>query len=355
LEASVIQLNLSRNKKVIIKKLNLSIAKKILILLGPTGVGKTGVSILLAKALNTEIISADSMQIYRYMDIGTAKPSAEERGKVKHHMIDIVDPWEIYSTGKYINDVVPIIDELYRKGKIPVIVGGTGLYVKAMTRGIFSGPSADWSLREELLSLEDEEKGTLYNFLKSLDPETASKITSNDKRRIIRALEVCLKSDSSMSEMQRMMTKPFPHEFIKIGLLRDRKELYMLIEKRVDEMISKGLVEEVRTVMSLLKDRGNRRNGEREKKRITGSPSLRFPGSPLPSMQAIGYKEISLYLNGKITLEEATGLIKRGTKRYAKRQFTWFRKEEGIQWVDITGIYDHKEIFHLVSDVLSFQ
>jgi tRNA dimethylallyltransferase len=330
-------------------------AKKVLILLGPTGVGKTGVSILLAKVLNTEIISADSMQIYRYMDIGTAKASAEERGRVKHHMIDIVDPWETYSTGKYINDVVPIIDELCRKGKIPIIVGGTGLYVKAMTRGIFRGPSADWSLRKKLLSLEDEEKGILYNFLKGLDPETASRITSNDNRRIIRALEVCLKSGSSMSEMQRMMTKPLPHEFIKIGLLRDRKELYMLIEQRVDEMISKGLVEEVRTVMSLIKDRGERRNGETEGKRITGSPSLRFPGSPLPCMQAIGYKEIALYFNGKITLEEAAGLIKKGAKRYAKRQFTWFRKEEGIQWVDITGIYDRNEIFHLVLDVLGFQ
>jgi tRNA dimethylallyltransferase len=307
-------------------------AKKALILLGPTGVGKTGVSLLLAKALNTEIISADSMQIYRYMDIGTAKPSAEERSMVTHHMIDIVDPWETYSAGKYINEVVPIIDELHREGKLPIIAGGTGLYVKAMTRGIFSGPSADWSLRGQLLSLEDEEKGILYNFLKDLDPETTSRITPNDKRRIIRALEVCLKSDSSMSEMQRMMTKPLPYEFIKIGLLRDRKELYRLIEQRVDEMIKAGLVDEVKTVISLIKDREN--------------------GSPLPCMQAIGYKEIALHLYGKITLEEAISLIKRGTKRYAKRQFTWFRKEEGIQWVDITGIHDSNEIFRLVLDVL---
>lgn len=321
-------------------------AKKALIFLGPTGVGKTGVSILLAKALNTEIISADSMQIYRYMDIGTAKPTAEERSRVKHHMIDIVDPWGTYSTGKYINEVVPIIEELYREGKIPVIVGGTGLYVKAMTRGIFSGPSADWSLREELLSLEDEEKGRLYNLLKGIDPEAASRITPNDKRRIIRALEVCLKSDSIMSEMQRMMTKPLPYEFIKIGLLRDRKELYRLIEQRVDEMIKAGLVDEVRTVMSLIKEHSE------AVYRITHH-ALRITHHS--SMQAIGYKEIALYLNGKITLQEAISLIKRGTKRYAKRQFTWFKKEEGIQWVDITGIHDSNVIFHLVLHVLGFQ
>ena len=318
--------------------------KKALILLGPTGVGKTGVSLLLAKALNTEIISADSMQIYRYMDIGTAKPSSEERLMIKHHMIDIVDPWETYSAGKYINEVVPIIDELHRKGKLPIIAGGTGLYVKAMTRGIFSGPSADWSLRGQLLLLEDEEKGILYNFLKDLDPETTSRITSNDKRRIIRALEVCLKSDSSMSEMQRMMTKPLPYEFIKIGLLRDRKELYRLIEQRVDEMIKGGLVDEVRIVIDLIKDRTKRGYGDTENKKFTDSP--------FPSMQAIGYKEIALHLYGKITLEEAVSLIKRGTKRYAKRQLTWFRKEEGIQWVDITGIHDSNEIYRLVLDFL---
>ena len=207
---------------------------KVIILLGPTGVGKTGVSILLAKELNTEIISADSMQIYRHMDIGTAKPSHEERSIVKHHMIDIVDPWESYSTGKYIAAVVPIIEGLHRKGKIPIVVGGTGLYIKAMTRGIFSGPSADWTLREDLLSMEKEERGSLYNYLKELDPEAAGKITPNDTRRIIRALEVCLKSNTSMSEMQKKLTQPLPYEFIKIGLTSDRKELYRLIEERVD-------------------------------------------------------------------------------------------------------------------------
>ena len=299
---------------------------KVIILLGPTGAGKTGVSIHLAKALDTEIISADSMQIYRHMDIGTAKPSNEERAMVKHHMIDIVYPWESYSTGKYIEAAVPIIERLHKTGKIPVVVGGTGLYIKAMTRGIFSGPSADWTLREELLSMEKEEKGYLYNFLKELDPVASVKITSNDIRRIIRALEVCLKGKRPVSEMQKKLTKPLPYEFIKIGLSRERKELYQLIENRVERMIESGLVEEVKNVLEMNPDK--------------------------TPMQAIGYKEIAMYLHRDITLHEAVRLIKRGTKRYAKRQFTWFRKEEDIHWIDITGIYDSYEAFTRIRYIL---
>jgi len=325
---------------------------KVIILLGPTGVGKTGISILLAKKLGTEIISADSMQIYKYMDIGTAKPAPEERAVVKHHMIDIVDPWESYSTGKYITAAASIIEGLNKTKKIPVVVGGTGLYIKAMTRGIFSGPSADWTLRENLLSMEKEEKGSLYNYLKKLDPEAAEKITPNDTRRIVRALEVCLKSNKSMSEIQKKLTQPLPYEFIKIGLSRERKELYRLIEKRVDKMVENGLTEEVNQVIGLIKDAETRRHGDTNT--FSVSPVHHFSVSSFSSMQAIGYKEIAMYLHGKITLEEAIRLIKRGSKRYAKRQFTWFRKEEGIHWVDITGIDDSKEIFMRVNDVLRY-
>ncbi|MEW6675720.1 MAG: tRNA (adenosine(37)-N6)-dimethylallyltransferase MiaA [Nitrospirota bacterium] len=329
---------------------------KVIILLGPTGVGKTGVSILLAKALNTELISADSMQIYRYMDIGTAKPTPEERAIVKHHMIDIVEPSEAYSTGKYIRTVVPIIEELHRERKIPIVVGGTGLYIKAMTRGIFSGPSADWSLREELLTMEKEEKGSLYNHLKELDPEAAEKITQNDMRRIIRALEVCLKSNTSMSEIQKKLTMPLPYEFIKIGLSRDRKELYRMIEKRVDKMIEEGLIEEVKVVINMIKEHliCHEKVSSKQYAVITKEnahcplPTVYSLLPAVPSMQAIGYKEIAMYLKGEITLNEAIRLIKKGTKRYAKRQFTWFKKEEGICWIDITGIHDSNEIFKCI-------
>jgi tRNA dimethylallyltransferase len=300
--------------------------KRVIILIGPTGVGKTGISILLAKELGTEIISADSMQIYRHMDIGTAKPMPHERDNIAHHMIDIVDPWESFSTGRYISMVAPIIEGLHQKGKIPIVVGGTGLYIKAMTRGIFSGPSADWTLREELLSMENEEKGSLHNYLRALDPDAAEKTTPNDTRRLIRALEVCLKSKTSISKMQEKLTRPLPYEFIKIGLSRDRKELYQMIEDRVDEMMASGLVKEVKKILEMDPDR--------------------------TPMQAIGYKEIAKYLQGEITIDEAVTLIKRDSRRYAKRQFTWFRKEENIHWIDITGVHDIREAFLRAHNIL---
>lgn len=293
--------------------------KQVIILLGPTGVGKTGASILLARALNTEIISADSMQIYRGMDIGTAKPSREERSTVRHHMIDIVDPTGSFSAGQYISEISPIIEDLHAKGKAPLIVGGTGLYIKAVTRGIFGGPSADWDLREELLSAERGEQGSLYKYLLKMDPDAAVRIDSNDTRRIVRALEVCLKSKEKISALQERLTKPLPYDFIKIGLTRERKELYRMIESRIDRMLSEGLIEEVRELIRRKPDR-----------------------TPL---QAIGYKEIASFIDGEISMDEAIRLIRRNTRRYAKRQFSWFKKEEGIRWVDVTGMHEKEKVF----------
>ncbi len=300
---------------------------KVLILLGPTGVGKTGASILLAEKLDTEIISADSMQIYRNMDIGTAKPAKEELKAVRHHMIDIIPPTESYSVGQYIQTVIPVIDRLQGEGRIPVIVGGTGLYIKAVTRGIFSGPSADWTLRDELLSAEQAEKGYLFAYIQEIDPEASKKIDRNDIRRIVRAIEVCLKSREKISLLQKRFTRPILSEFIKIGLTRERRELYDIIEKRVDGMIQVGLQEETENILKM--------NPEK---------------TPL---QAIGYKEIAMYLDGKITMEEAVTLVKRNSRRYAKRQFTWFRKEEAIKWIDVTGIHDSTTIFNLIKDMIT--
>ena len=333
----------------------LFVMDRVVILLGPTGVGKTGASLLLAKNLKTDIISADSMQVYRNMDIGTAKASPEERKCVTHHMIDVAEPWETFSTGKYISAVRPILERLLMKGKIPVVVGGTGLYIRAMTKGIFSGPSADWGLREELLAMERESPGTLYDSLRELDPLAVEKITPNDKRRLIRALEVCLKGHAKMSELQRRLTRPLPYEFIKIGITRERKELYRLIEERVDRMIEAGLVDEVKIVTDLIKkhygDReGGRKRGDGE---MQGRTAEEREYSILPSLQAIGYKEIILHLQGEITLHEAVGLMKKASKRYAKRQFTWFRKEENIIWVDVTGLTDPREVFNRVQPILS--
>lgn len=300
--------------------------KKVIILLGPTGVGKTGASILLAKDLNTEIISADSMQIYRHMDIGTAKPTAQEMAKIRHHMIDLIEPSEEFSVGRYIEMVVPIIEDLLKKGKTPLIVGGTGLYIRAMTRGLFKGPSADWSLRKRLLTIEEKERGSLYSYLRELDPEAAERVMPSDIRRIIRAIEVCLKTKRGISDLQKRFTEPLPYNFILIGLKRERKELYRLIEERVDRMVSSGLIEEVKKILMM------------------------NPGKT--ALQAIGYKEIISFLKGDLTFEEAIRLIKKRTKSYAKRQFTWFRKDKDIEWIDVTGLFTPQEIYEAIANSL---
>ncbi|GAQ94086.1 tRNA dimethylallyltransferase [Thermodesulfovibrio aggregans] len=312
--------------------------RKIIILLGPTGVGKTEVSIELAKLLNAEIISSDSMQIYRYMDIGTAKPNLEQRQEIMHHMIDIINPWEYFSTGTYIEKVKEIIEDIFQRNKIPLIVGGTGLYLRAMTEGIFEGPDTDWNLRKKLLEEEKAQPGKLYELLKEIDPDYAKKINPADLRRTVRALEVFFKERKNITEFQIKFTKPLPYDFIKIGLTRDRKILYRMIEERVDEMIKKGLVEEVRIVLNLIK------------KKATGD-------FPLPALQAIGYKEIAGYLADLYNLEEAIRLTKKRTKMYAKRQFTWFKKEKNINWFDITELHDPQiiaeKIFHFLKKMLN--
>jgi len=297
----------------------------VIILLGPTGVGKTGLSMLLAKALDTEIISADSMQVYRYMDIGTAKPSPAQLSEIKHHLINILEPHEYFSAGMFKRMASETIDDLHKRDKVPIVVGGTGLYIRTLTQGLFEGPSADWQLREELLREEKNRgKGYLYEYLKKIDPHASHKINPNDIRRIIRAIEVSLKSRKTISEYQNFSTVAKEYDFIKIGLIRDRKELYAIIEQRVDEMMKKGLLQETENL-------------------------LKMNPHKIP-LQALGYKEMQLYLNGLVNLQEAVRLLKKRTKMYAKRQFTWFKKEPGIRWVDATGITDDKEIF---SEVIS--
>ena len=292
----------------------------VIIILGPTVVGKTAFSILLAKALNTEIISADSMQVYRYMDLGTAKPSPSELREAPHHLINILSPEETFSAGLFKEKAQKIINDLHSKNKIPVIVGGTGLYIRSLTAGLFEGPGADWLLRKDLMEEEKRlGKGHLFNKLETLDPEAARKIEPNDLRRIIRALEVSLKEKKMISEIRRQSTRSPDFEFIKIGLTRDRKELYGLIEERVDRMMKDGLLEETRRLLKMNPDR--------------------------TAMQALGYKEMRLYIDGGVDLAEALRLTKKRTKMFAKRQFTWFKKETGINWVDITGMLDAEEIF----------
>jgi len=314
----------------------------VIVLVGPTGIGKTRVSLLLAQHLNAEIISADSMQIYRHMDIGTAKPTPQERSAVRHHMIDIAEPWQQYSTGDYVSNVAPVIDGLHALGRIPLVVGGTGLYIRAMTRGIFNGPSADWDLRAALIEEDQAAPGSLYARLRLLDAEAAERISPADSRRIVRALEVCLTADARISEMRRDQTRPLPYRFIKIGLTRQRNELYRNIDERVDAMIREGLVAEVMAVSALVEQHFSEGG--------SAAPARRTP--PLPSMQAIGYKEIVSHLNGASGLEEAIRLIKKRSRNYAKRQFTWFRKESGILWLDVTGISEPGPVVERILAVL---
>lgn len=296
--------------------------KIVIIILGPTGVGKTEVSIKLASALDTEIISADSMLIYKGMDIATAKPSNSELQEIKHHLIDILEPDQSFSAGLFQQHAMEIIDRLHRQGKIPLVVGGTGLYIRTLTQGLFQGPGTDWAFRKNLTLKEQQHgKGYLYNLLKKIDEQSASALSRQNQRRIIRALEVRMKT-GKITEQIRAETYSAPYNFLKIGLTKQRHELYRLINERVDNMIARGLVEETKDLRR------------------------RHPGQT--AMQAIGYKEIGLYLDGRLSFEEAVNLVKQRSRHYAKRQYTWFRKEPDIQWIDVTGLFDADKIFQKV-------
>lgn len=296
--------------------------KPILIIAGPTAVGKTDASIQLAQELGAEIVSADSMQIYRGMDIGTAKPTPEQRKLVYHHLIDVVAPDQPYSAGDYLRDARAAIDGILASGGIPIVVGGTGLYIRALMKGLFHGPPADLDLRERLLQREAEGgTGALYTDLVKVDSEAAVKIHPNDLRRTVRALEVFYLRDRKLSDFQREHSfQDRPYRFRLIFLVRSRSELYARIEKRVDQMIMAGLEDEVRT----LRERGY--------------------SEGLSSMQGLGYKHFLDCFLGKTSREEVEALLKRDTRRFAKRQFTWFRREPESVWVDVTGLSETGEI-----------
>jgi len=294
----------------------MSQGKHILIIAGPTAVGKTDAATLLAQESGAEIVGADSMQIYRGMNIGTAKPTPAQRQLVYHHMIDIVEPNQPYSVGDYLRDARSAIDGIISSGGMPIIVGGTGLYIRALTRGLFHGPPADLDLREQLLQRESEgQPGTLYTDLVKVDPEAAVKIHPNDLRRTIRALEVYYLRDRKLSDYQREHAfKEKPYRYDLLFLVRSRNELYERIEHRVDKMVNDGLEAEVRSLM------------------------YRGYTPDLVSMQGLGYRHFMDFFSARTTKSECVALLKRDTKRYAKRQFTWFRREPDAIWVDITGI-----------------
>lgn len=287
--------------------------RPLIILTGPTAVGKTKASIGLAKALNGEIISADSMQVYKYMDIGSAKICPDEMQGVKHYLIDELEPDEEFHVVRFQQMAKQAMEEIYAKGKIPIVVGGTGFYIQALLYDIdFTESNEDAEYRQELEQLASE-KGAEYihDMLREVDPVSADTIHANNVKRVIRALEFYQQTGEKISEHnEQERAKESPYDFCYFVLNDDRARLYERINLRIDQMLVEGLLEEVRG----LKDKGYTRD--------------------MVSMQGLGYKEILDYLNGECTLEEAIYILKRDTRHFAKRQLTWFRRERDVIWID---------------------
>ena len=303
--------------------------KPLIILTGPTAVGKTKLSIALAKAVNGEIISADSMQVYKQMDIGTAKIMPEEMDGVPHHLVDVLSPKEDFNIVLFQQMAKKAMEEIYAKNKIPILVGGTGFYIQAVLYDIdFTESEEDSPYREELWAYAKEHgEEALHNLLKECDPKAAEEIHQNNVKRVIRALEFYKSTGKRISEHNmEQREKESPYEFLYLVLHQDRAVLYDRIEKRIDLMVEQGLIEEVK----VLKDQGCHRD--------------------MVSMKGLGYKEILAYLEGEMTLDEAIEILKRDTRRFAKRQLTWFRREKEPVWID-KGNYENEEM--ILADVLT--
>jgi len=288
--------------------------RPLIAIVGPTAVGKTALALRLAQDLPVEVISADSRQVYRYMDIGTAKPTAQQRRQVAHHLIDIVDPDEAFTLAQYQELAYSAIDDVLGRDRIPLLVGGTGLYVRAVLEGL-SIPRVppDRALRAQLRAeAQAQGPGALHERLRALDAEAAERIDARNVRRVIRALEVCIRTGKPISRLQAKSLPPY--RILRIGLTMPRDQLYERIDERVNRMMSAGLLEEVRSLVG------------------------RGYGLDLPSMSGLGYRQMGLYLRGEVSLDEAVALVKRHTRRLVRRQANWFRSDDSrITWFDVSG------------------
>ena len=309
----------------------------VIAIVGPTGVGKTDLSIRLAQKLNGEIVSCDSMQIYRKMDIGTAKPTKEEMMGISHHMIDIVNPDESYNVDKYVDNSSECIKDVFSRGKIPILAGGTGLYADSLLGGIsFVKTKGDETYRKYLFDLAEKEGNEyVHKMLETIDPVSFKSIHPNNVRRVVRALEVYKCTGNTITYHNEMSRKvPSPYNPLIFGLTRDREELYERIDKRVDTMVEKGLVEEAENLYN------------------------EGLSADLTSMQGLGYKEFIKYFEGEISLSEAIEILKRDTRHYAKRQLTWFNRNKDLVWINLSEMtYDEafgfaleKSLEHLSND-----
>ena len=284
---------------------------KVIIITGPTASGKTSLSIELAKKINGEIICADSMQVYKQMNIGTAKPTLDEMKGIKHYMLDVVNPDEDFNVAKYKELAEKCIDEILNKDKVPILVGGTGLYIESLIKNIkFSKTNIDNDYRNKLTKLA-QEKGNeyIYNMLKEIDPLSCKRIHLNDTKRIIRALEVYRQTGKTITQHNEESLQEIKYQYILFGIDMDREILYDRINRRVDIMLEEGLIEEVKNIYNSYKC---------------------FP----TSMQGLGYKEVVEYLENKISYEEMIEKLKMETRRYAKRQLTWFRRYKDMIWLN---------------------
>ncbi len=288
---------------------------EVVVIVGPTAVGKTQVGIEVAERLGTEIVSADAMQVYRGFSIGTAAPTEEQRIRVVHHLVGTVDPRDHYSAARFARNARRVIDRIVGAGRVPVVVGGSGLYIQALIDGLFPGPSADRAVRDRLRrEAEESSVASLHTRLAAVDPAAADRIGTNDLRRIVRALEIFELSGRPISDMQQDHREsghdmPTARWF---GLTMDRDALYRRIDERVERMCNEGFVDEVQDLVE------------------------RGCSGDIDRIGALGYREIKVYLAGEMSLAEAKALIARNTRRYAKRQMTWFRRNDRINWFTIT-------------------
>ena len=305
---------------------------KIICIAGPTASGKTSLSIELAMELDAEVISCDSMQVYKRMDIGTAKPTAEEMQDIPHHMLSVAEPWEDFSVSRYCEMATPILDDILARGKTAIIAGGTGLYMDALIRGNSFAPYPSTGMREKLEQQADElGMEAIMELLRSIDPETAQRLHISDRKRIIRALEVYFETGQTITEHNRK-TQEIPPKYAPVWFaLEDehRADLYQRIDRRVDKMLELGLVEEIKGLLA------------------EGIPTK------CTAMQAIGYKEFIAALTGQCTVEEAADQVKQASRHYAKRQLTWFRRNPAIQWLRRNKDEENKEILIRARQVLA--
>ena len=300
---------------------------KVILIVGPTAVGKTEISLQLACSLGGEIVSADSRQVYRYMDIGTAKPAKHELGQIPHHFIDIRNPDEYYSAGEYGREARDCIENLLAKNKVPIVVGGSGFYIRALVDGLFAPRISDPQVKEKWrLRIRKEGAKSVFAHLQNVDPQTAARLHPNDTQRIVRALEVYEISGKPLSAFQQGGETPADFPTVFIGLTRKREILYKRINSRVDKMMEMGLIDEVVS----LKQRGW--------------------GPELNALRTVGYKEVFDFLDDLISKDEMIRLIKQNSRRYAKRQLTWFRRDARIHWIDLDE-HDEQKVLH---DILTF-